>query len=89
MSLIPSENPHMAVTSPDGLTPHDAGLDASASRQRCLPSQPVGRVPASRRPPLAVLLDAPRRMALGEEREFDNQPGKKRGEDRAERAERS
>ena len=37
-------------------TPHDAGLDASASRQRCLPSQPAGRVPASRRPPLAVLL---------------------------------
>ena len=48
------------ITLQDGLTPHDAGLDASASRQRCLPSQPAGRVPASRRPPLAVLLDAPR-----------------------------
>ena len=34
-------------------TPHLAGLDASASRQCCLPSQPARSVPAVRRPPLA------------------------------------
>ena len=40
--------------------PHDAGLDATPHPLAGELGEPVRRVPASRRPPLAVLLDAPR-----------------------------
>ena len=50
-------------------TPHLAGLDATPHPLAGELGEPVRSVPASRRPPLAVLLDAPRRGSHFRQRE--------------------